>query len=645
MKVLDFIPYAQRQDVVQGETLYDCTADVQETINESIRVRDGVVDFGPGMFNIADTIPAGNGETFKTCRLIGAGPKYRGERAFSGTCINAYSMPADRPAIAVQGGRHSTVRGMSIIGRNRDHIVNRRLMHDSCVVDDLDINEWSAPGMTTGQHNPYAGIAIDPYAGDEPAADCYPGEYGACFSGRTLIEDCEINGFVAAVANQPCDADGNGDFTRIRDLLAYWNVYGISIGNSQSRNVELSNIELGFCHTGITNRAHGRQVGMFQGSIDNFTVHRAVRMFDLDMAYAGPQQLRHLYGEYMYRLGDVYPGSPNETALTVESGDVGFGAQNEIRGAPADIIGCDGGYPHRINLRGCKFRDYRSSIGIGGKAADIRCDDLLVRSRRSFDGVPMDETEKRWRNATSDGLTFRNLQSDSGAQEIRCDERMGGHVRAKRDASVCELRTRDQCYPLIAHRVDFRDTTVRLPDRSFALPKLLVESIKTEGTRVTIVLKDEQAPWQAVVQGPMPGDVTWDQDTGATCMVTERDGRVVICEQQTNIRNGEAITPIPLVGTHLYIGNSRFFSPKFPAMAHAVTGERTVRVSRDDEWAGYLEGEIKAGDYIHVDQWQNYWCDQSYARITDVSNAAQTITLDGPARKTCDLQLRFFIRP
>lgn len=78
-----------------------------------------------GRYSVDDVIQLGYGDGFHSCNLRGAGVRFLGETIFTGTAI----IPtfSDRPAIAVNGARHSKISNLSIVGLNRSWVVTQRL--------------------------------------------------------------------------------------------------------------------------------------------------------------------------------------------------------------------------------------------------------------------------------------------------------------------------------------------------------------------------------------------------------------------------------------------------------------------------------------------------------------------------------------
>ncbi|MER9051666.1 hypothetical protein NKH89_31325 [Mesorhizobium sp. M0923] len=107
-----------------------------------------------------DTIHVGYGTTFTSLIL-------QGDMDQSGGYW--YADFNDRPAIAVQGGRSVRLRGLSIVGVNHAFLAD----FNHSFSDRSSVTAWAGPNMgptSLSRYAPYAGIAIDPYAGPRATA-------------------------------------------------------------------------------------------------------------------------------------------------------------------------------------------------------------------------------------------------------------------------------------------------------------------------------------------------------------------------------------------------------------------------------------------------------------------------------------------
>lgn len=314
---------------------------------------NGIAVLSRGGHRTSDTIHVGMGTSFRSVHLIGEvehpwATRHDNQTAFPSAEIKAERN--DRPAVNVQGARSSSVTHVSVEGPLYARAINLGLGRSDGgeTMDDTDAADW-LPGTalhTNGQYNPGAGIAIDAFSGVAPVgaypAVAYPfatTQYGKNYSSEVTLEGCKIAGFSVGVVVQPCDADGNGDFVRMRGCSTTECVYGVSIGNGQSRNVEISNHNYIHLHTFIVNGKHGKQRGKLGGPIINLSGGQSVQLFDLNMGFAGLVEFITHYSEGLWRFGNAV-GKGNihhngEITMTAATGDGMF----PLRGVPANILG------------------------------------------------------------------------------------------------------------------------------------------------------------------------------------------------------------------------------------------------------------------------------------------------------------------
>ena len=303
----------------------------------------------PGNYRFDDSLHFGYG-TFSTVNFIAVG---KGGFAGTNPGINLYPTKTDRPFINIQGGRANVLRGVSIVGQNYLWSRFARLYANSLSLVDSD---WLAPnlratGTTPGglqKHSPYCAVAIDPYSGVKPA-DAYPQQtipawvvpslngktyYDQRFSSEFTIEDCTIIGFAAGLVCQP-NSDGNGDFGRIRDSTISDCAYLVGIGNGQSRNVELRNLNLAGYHSIITGTKFGSGIGEFNGPMENWCCGYGYQIFGgIALAYMGPVTLNNFYCENQVRFGDATAGGAFIYPILVEGGIFNF--TNSLHGHMPD---------------------------------------------------------------------------------------------------------------------------------------------------------------------------------------------------------------------------------------------------------------------------------------------------------------------
>lgn len=253
---------------------------------------------------------AGVSGNYSSVSLLGDGtPPFRGEANYAGTAIETnYS---NAPAVNIQGARNSSIDNITFIGLND-------IVGGLSDTSSANINNWLDSGLHANantRYAPYAAITIDAYSGTAPGTPypsvTYPsysgvsGQYSKAASSQVKIRNVHIYKFVAGIVVQP-NSDANGDFVQIEKAIIENCAYGISVGNSQSRNMRITDGYIN-AHTCITNSTHGAQVGRFT-MIEN--VHfGGYQWFNLgSMPYVDGLQVNACYGESFYWIGQFGSG-------------------------------------------------------------------------------------------------------------------------------------------------------------------------------------------------------------------------------------------------------------------------------------------------------------------------------------------------
>lgn len=341
----------------------DDTTAIQNAIDWCLR--SGVAELSlTGKHKTSNTLHLGWGDAFYTIRLNGAASA----GSYAGTTAGSAIFPTatDRPAINIQGGRGSGVVGVTIYGQNYRHFWDN--VYVSATANNFSSipSDWLAAGLrvsgtTPGgiqRYSPYAAITIDAYADVQPSggypAVVYPAwtglstQYGKLLSSETTIQGCRIHGFGAAVVQSP-NGPLQGDFLRVRECEIGECVYGMSVGNHQSRNVEFRNITYVGLHTVLSNAVFGSQVGVFGGPIENISGGQSYQFCDFQSAsYTQPITIKDLYFESQVRVGNVGPnGTTYPYPIEFVGGLWGFSDQHGI--IPASYI--FGSYNQAVTLR------------------------------------------------------------------------------------------------------------------------------------------------------------------------------------------------------------------------------------------------------------------------------------------------------
>lgn len=377
------------------DTTQQCTDDtvaIQAAIDHALRNKLANVCMPDGRYLTNGPIHLGYGgssisNTFATVNLLGTDSNTYGDPSFPGATIIANFSNA--PALVVQRGRSVKIKNIAIRGASYRYclftwgpLINKQTVSYQ---DLSDPKRWvtniTPDGLT--RYAPYAGIAIDPYSGPRPPISYpdvnYPewtgipisAQYGKAFSSNTTIENVTIDGFFVGVANQPCDADGNGDFTTIRNSQIMNVSYGVSVGNTQSRNVGVSDSQFQYVHTIFSTDVVGRRNGRMGGPIVNCGAGQIYQLFSFPGSITGPVVFDSFYVEEIIRLGMADAGGSSSNPIIFNGCTfvyVGF-ANGEITGEIYNVQFYQGNAPLTFNSTDVLFR---SNFGlITGRAGTV----------------------------------------------------------------------------------------------------------------------------------------------------------------------------------------------------------------------------------------------------------------------------------
>lgn len=303
----------------RGDGVTDDIYAIQRAIDYSIYTDTTIkqVYIPTGRYLISSTLHLGYGQAFHSVSLIGDGaPSFRGGVSeFNGTTIRCNFSNA--PGINIQGARWTTVENISVVGLN----AIAGFLYDT---SSANINNWIHASVDTigdNRRTPYAGITVDAYSGSAPTP-AYPTvnyptyanvpfQYGRIQSSQVKIVNCGVHEFIAGIVLQP-NSDGNGDFVQIEKCIIDKVAYGVSVGNTNSRNLAIRDCYID-AHTCITNSTHGNRVGRIT-LVENCHFG-GYQWFSLGaLPYLEGFEITNCYGEAFYWLGyigDFAGGTPS----------------------------------------------------------------------------------------------------------------------------------------------------------------------------------------------------------------------------------------------------------------------------------------------------------------------------------------------
>ena len=275
-----------------------------------------------GRYFTNDTIHLGygmvnGGSAYSSIHLSGAGWTALWEAA--GTFITPLFL--DRPVINIQAGTQSGVRGLYIIGN-----VQVPDLYGYSLNYRADGANYIVPGGKDDQYAPFCGVCIDAYycgAGgastestegpipanpyptprypawvfSSPAAQAAHGTkaYNKGPSTSPFVEDCHIRDMPVAICLQPW-GDGNGDFLHCRNTLVTCSKVGVSVGNSQSRSLDFTNMMFTNVHTCFLS-FYGHGIPNFAGTFLNIHCAVVYQFFNIGGGAGGAILVERLDGE------------------------------------------------------------------------------------------------------------------------------------------------------------------------------------------------------------------------------------------------------------------------------------------------------------------------------------------------------------
>jgi hypothetical protein len=631
-----------------------------------------------GCYRISKTIHLGYGDgtvkTYTSIVLRGAGVTHHGEESLKGSVV--YADFSNAPAINVQGGRLTCIRDLTVLGRFLPYLVNNNACkrgdwagESDPLFDDRAAANWHDPSLNANQDSryaPYAGIAVDGYSGTQPTpsypAVTYPAiagtissQYGKAYSSATEIRNVSIIGFHVGVVTHPSGSDGNGDFLRFHNGAIEYCTYGVSISHTQSRNVDVQNVQGNVLFCMFTNNQHGLQTGKFGGTLTDVSLAQVIQAFQFGSgAFYGPLVVNSMYGESMFRIGDITPGTSTETAIIVNGGQFSLGLQDSLtRGVPAT---CLGGYNQETSVlfNGTIFSDMPSVCVLNVKG--IRLDEcrMVALSRAS---VSASAYIAHAHNALAGGFVVPYLSSRNLGALLCTAYRLDTNAPYTNVHLYPEntYGRRLTCASIYCRK--YQPDATWNTDQAVNHPMLAAyamlksdagtfSALSVSGRTLTLTftsLSDSDAN----VRGAMPGDVILDEDTGITFFIRSRSATTVLAEAQNGyikVSGTNTVQGFSTTTGYMYFLNSRFYTPAAPVMGDitAASAVATTMGCEDGNTAGM--SSVVVGDAVYFDPQIDYAIPHSQATVTAVNTGARTMTFTGAFLKTGHRRFPWFIK-
>lgn len=657
----------------KNDGIHPAHREIQRAIDYALQYGIRDVHLECGLYRIEDTLHLGYGQTFSEVSLIGAGRMYRAEPAFGGTAL---LVPFhDRPAIAVQGARISSVRSLSLRGPNFDHVQQTFEVPGDLPTRATDFADpllWVDPTFPTAADSRYApccAIAIDPYAGVRPAISypdvsyppwtwtggSPPAQYGKVFSSAVEIFDVYIGGFVAGVVLQPCDADGNGDFTKIHRCMFELGRYGISVCNTQSRNVSIRDCEYAWLHTFLTNSAHGRRSGRLDGPIDNVSGGVSYQLVEIGaLTSSGPLRFRHIYFEAQVRFGTLGTAAASNCPVVLEGCTVGTwsdfghspGSFIQLNGETTlQITGCQLYFPHFMVISGLTT----PVLVDGCSIANAVWDDTWrpIYQQQMPQDISLAPQGQAAQNYLCGGLFCTGGMQVRGSLNGQIATSVGVYGAYRFQSTVTGNRAIVHC---AAEKLSYTSGT--FPDHAALLrgrkPVTYLNkagfgdtaNVSFAGASLSFDNLGQQISYASHVQ---PGDLLLDAPTATLFVVREIVGLRVTAEIVTNYQIVQGVK-VPLVtfqpsSGYLLLYPCTALKTRLELRGNTTAGSPVITmVRRPDGYGGDLSQSLAPGDLLY---WTGERWDlpQTFPQITRVESVVDgvgggTVTVSQAAYRT-----------
>lgn len=604
-----------------GDGVADDTAAIQNAIDYLIynsltgpsRVEVGeVLLLGPSL-RTTNTIHLGYGSWFNRIQVRGMGPKYRNESTFSGTAIIVDFPDQNRPVFNIAGARESRLSDIWIEGMQD---WSGHDFHDPATKDDAF---WIAKGGDA-RRGPHAAVSIDgyqpgtTYASDSmnPPAGLPSGFNTSGISSDIRIENVRGRYFNTAIVAGGTGFVGNGDFIKVYDCLFTDVMYFFSEGQHQARNVRLENCNFGNVKYVLTTNTHGLQQGRINGQLVNCSGIDTEQLFKFSStALLGTMVFESCYFEDLWRIGDYDGDSSNESPQKFRACTFKMGAQEEIRGVPANILG--GSASPSIVFEDCDFSAFPSVASM--MPPNVRVRNSVVRPSGRLEGT-VSLTEAHLHNTLSGGLmlppvfpaehsvSFKTIDSATGVVNGDALVEPGGRLPVAGRGFQVPMHIHSFALngdrfgqPMYYQRVytSRNQTHFDVDGMVISGRNIDVDITFTSGT----ALED-----YAMRFGLNPGDVIRDATTGAVFRIKSRTAqsmRIFVESGYTSNGDGSYTFEFSLSSFVWELVNGRMTAPSQRAIFNFTTGtNQTISGRNQLNGTAHIATTYQAGDYLDL---------------------------------------------
>lgn len=679
VNVTDFMTAAQIADANDGTKLYDMQPAIQAAVDwllfYSLGIPGGPFYIGhqrprlklpAGILRIDRPVQINYGLAYRSLIFEGEGVLRGGEHAMMGTCL--FCNFDEGMGIAITAGVDVLIKSMSIIGQNFDHVLNLAFNGNSMA--DLTAAAWvdpTLPAAASSRYCPYAGIAIDPYCGVQPGTH-YPDvlipagfgavpQYGKPPSRNITIEDVNIQGFVVAIALQPSDFDGSGDFVHLNRVVAYYNTFIFSWGNSQARVNSCTDCTFQGFHTAFATTIHGRQIGMPQIGLKNCSFEVGIQLFEMmNLGYGLGPSFDTCFAEAIYMLGKCNGQSVDACGLSFRNCEFGFSWWDRY-GVPTWVLECMGA--HQVIFDTTFFYNTATVRAYLG----FRCSGSGIMSEPArqlqFNGcetiapaIGASLAERCAQNGTlgiAVSLGSTSLDRFSVTNGYITDLDTNTRLNFGTLHTECNPAPREYCAPVYSKRLKSltNGNDPGIPVAWKNTPISITTVVSTVGRLVSFTSAGVSNASLAHTGGDV-GDVLVGVTTGATYIVKSRTATTITMEAMTGFdKDGALLTAVTPGANLLYAINCRRYVPALVLYGDITLGSPVIEnIVLGSGAAPDLDSVLTEGDFIYVDEDMDRIIDPLDAVIVTIDNVAKEITFDGNfLRSQTRMRLGVFVRP
>lgn len=620
----------------------DSAAAIQAAIDYAVYTSKQAVYVPAGRYKISTTLQLAYGTDFRQVMFYGDGKPYYGESNFAGTTI--FGTFSNAPLLAVNGGRGTTIRDMSLLGLNRTWIENYGLGTLSPTLDDLVVANWVDPALNANANSryaPYCAIAIDPYSGTAPSP-AYPNNtYGKAASSETNIQNVGITGFVVGVAIKPSNADGNADYTRLTDCDLTFNVYAVSVGNTQSRLVGLTNTNIVRAYAALVTNVNGLQQGRGSFTLLNCEIGNAIKIIDAASSLGGPCTFTGCYGEVLYSFGAYKSTGASSEPIVFDGCSFNFGGQ-VARGTPLYIL--DANNTDVV----CNGLAINGQMGIANFNGQLFLNDVNVQvnSASPYAGT-VSPYIAQGLNSTGGITSSSTVYSGGSNTNIRLNGgknlTTGADIGVLRIAAMNQASNRSTALSLWTKTMSPSGTSNAVINarfgEAFGINAATDFTVSQSGKEVTLVKTSGLTANQYNYLGMNPGDIVRHDATNTIFFIRSRVTDTIIMVAQNNYGStGNLLQTI--TGGNFYFYCGRMYGSAYTLLATATSGNAVLTTVGQSN--GATTNDVVAGDALYINQQLNYLVQPDHT-VTVVNTGAGTMTLSANASKSGTFNLGPFI--